>query len=85
MEYTMSVLSRRRIPSPCCHCILLYNGCRFPTGEAIDRFLCPHCSRSYSLAEVQAFRGGRRRKASAQLVMPLGQRESSAAVGKDPS
>ena len=85
MEYTLSVLSRWRIPSPCCHHFLLYNGCRFPTGEVIDRFRCPHCSRSYSLAEVQAFRGGRRRKAPGQLVLLLPPRESSAAGGKDPS
>ena len=85
MEYTMSVLSRRRVPSPCCNYFLLYNGCRFPTGEAIDRFLCPHCSRSYSLAEVQAFRGGRWRKAPGQLVLLLPPRESSAAGRRNPS
>ena len=85
MEYTLSVLSRWRIPSPCCHHFLLYNGCRFPTGEVIDRFRCPHCSRSYSLAEVQAFRGGRRRKAPGQLVLLLPPRETPVAGGKDPS
>ncbi len=85
MDYTMSVLSRWRIPSPCCNHILLYNGCRFPTGEAIDLFHCPHCSRSYSLAEVQALRGGRWRKAPGQLVLLLPPRETPAADGKNPS
>ena len=85
MEYTMSVLSRWRIPSPCCNHFLLYNGCRFPTGEVIDLFRCPHCCRSYSLAEVQAFRGGRRRKAPGQLVLLLPPRETPAVSRKDPS
>ena len=85
MEYTLSVLSRWRIPSPCCNYFLLYTGCRFPTGEAIDFFHCSHCSRSYSLAEVQALRGGRRRRAPGQLVLLLPPRETPVAGGKDPS
>ena len=74
MDYSIYVLSRRRIPSPCCHRILLYHGCRFPSGEAIDRFLCPQCGRSYSLAEALAPRRGRRPGKPAQLTLPLGQK-----------
>jgi len=54
MDYPIYVLARLRLLSPCCHRLLLYNGCRFPSGEAIDRFLCPQCGRSYSLAEALA-------------------------------
>ena len=72
MDYSIYVLSRRRIPSPCCCCFLLYSGCRFPSGEAIDRFLCPQCGRSYSLAEALAPRRRRRQGKPAQLALPLG-------------
>ena len=78
MDYSIYVLSRRRIPSPCCHCILLYNGCRFPSGEAIDRFLCPQCGRSYSLAAALAPRRGRRQGKPAQLALPLAQQQPGA-------
>ena len=73
MDLSLIVLARRRIPSPCCHCILLYSGCRFPSGEAIDRFLCPQCGRSYSLAETLAPRGRRLPGKPAQLALTLGQ------------
>ena len=73
MDYSIYILSRWRIPNPCCHCILLYSGCRFPSGEAIDRFLCPQCGRSYSLAEALAPRKGRRQGKPAQLALPLEQ------------
>ena len=82
MDLSLIVLSRRRIPSPCCHRILLYNGCRFPSGEAIDRFLCPQCGRSYSLAEALAPRGGRRQGKPAQLALSLGQQRQPEAVEK---
>jgi len=73
MDYSIYVLARRRIPSPCCHRILLYNGCRFPSGEAIDRFLCPQCGRSYSLAAALAPRKGRQPGRPAQLALSLAQ------------
>ena len=82
MDYTIYVLARRRLPSPCCHRILLYHGCRFPSGEAIDRFLCPHCGRSYSLAEAVAPRRGRLPGKPAQLALSLGQRRQPGAGEK---
>ena len=82
MDYSIYVLSRRRIPSLCCHHILLYHGCRFPSGEAIDRFLCPQCGRSYSLAEALVPRRGRRQGKPAQLALPLGQRRQPGAGEK---
>jgi len=82
MDYSLYVLSRRRVLSPCCHRFLLYNGCRFPRGEAIDRFLCPQCGRSYSLAAALAPRRGRRPKASGQLALPLGQQRQPGAGEK---
>ena len=82
MDLFLIVLSRRRIPSPCCHHILLYNGCRFPSGEAIDRFLCPQCGRSYSLAAALAPRRGRRQGKPAQLALPLGQQREPGAGEK---
>ena len=82
MDYSIYVLARRRIPSPCCHCILLYSGCRFPSGEAIDRFLCPQCGRSYSLAEALAPRRRRRPGKPAQLALPLGQQRQPGAGEK---
>ncbi len=82
MDYSIYILSRRRILSPCCHRILLYNGCRFPSGEAIDRFLCPHCGRSYSLPAALAPRRGRRPKARAQRALPLEQQRQPGAGEK---
>ena len=82
MDYSIYVLSRRHLLSPCCHRILLYNGCRFPSGEAIDRFLCPQCGRSYSLAEALAPRRGRRQGKPAQLALSLGQRREPGAGEK---
>ena len=54
MDYPIYVLARLRLLSSCCHRVLLYHGGRFPGGEAIDRFLCPQCGLSYSLAEALA-------------------------------
>jgi len=85
MDYSLIVLARQRIPSPCCQHFLLYNGCRFPSGEELDRFLCPQCGRSYSLAEALAARKGRRPKARAQLALPLGPRREAGAKEKHQS
>jgi len=82
MDYIIYVLARRRLPSPCCHRILLYNGCRFPSGEAIDCFLCPQCGRSYSLAAALAPRRRRRPGNPAQLALLLGQRREPGAGEK---
>ena len=77
MDYTLRILARKRLPSPCCGRFLLYHGARFPGGEQLDRFLCPRCGQSYSLAEAQAGRR-RRPRATGQLALSLGARRSGA-------
>ena len=85
MDYPIYVLARLRLLSPCCRRLLLYNGGRFPSGEAIDRFLCPQCGWSYSLAEALAPRKGRRQGKPAQLALPLRQQRQPGAVEKSRS
>ena len=82
MDYPIYVLARLRLLSSCCHRLLLYHGGRFPGGEAIDRFLCPQCGRSYALAEALAPRRGRRPGKPAQLALSLGQRRQPGASEK---
>ena len=81
MDYTLLILARKRLYGPCCQRRLLYHGARFPGGEQLDRFLCSHCGRSYSLAEAQAGRR-RRPRATEQLALSLEPRWPAAPVAR---
>ena len=43
-----------RVKAYCDRCSsrLLYNACRFPSGQTIERFLCPRCGTRREVAEM---------------------------------